>query len=162
MVRTKSKIFLYNVSFCLNVYVGARRKHRDYVMLAMLKSGLIDTVIVTYRDVFVGGDCTSTPRDGKNNFQILSVQWPYVSPNLDPTWEVRDMDNSVSGLVPWEIYNRTWYSVVVETLGYGTVCFLMEEKIAKCFQARRLFVVLPSLDGRLTIIWGFETFDSMS
>ncbi len=63
-----------------------------------------------------------------------------MSPHLDPAWEVKSqMDNSVSGLVPWEIYNRTWFSVVCETLGQGRT-FLSAEKTAKCFQARRLFV----------------------
>jgi hypothetical protein len=68
------------------------------------------------------------------------------------------MDNSVSGLVPWEIYNRTWFSVVCETLGQGRV-FLSAEKIAKCLQARRLFVVF-AIQGFLQHYrdWGFETF----
>ena len=148
--------------FLFECLCGARRKHRDYVMLSMLESGLIDQSIVTYRNVFVGGDCTSTPPDVQEQFPNLTVPWPYVSPNLDPAWEVRStLDNSVSGLVPWEIYNRTWYSVLVETLGYGTT-FLMEEKIGKCLFGRRLFVHfgqahwMKKLKG-----FGFETFDSV-
>jgi hypothetical protein len=107
---------------------------------------------VTYRDCFPGG----------NDRTAVDFEWPYVSPNLDPAWEVRDtLDNSVSGLVPWEIYNRTCYSVLVETLGYGTT-FLMEEKIGKCLFGRRLFVHfgqahwMKKLKG-----FGFETFDSV-
>jgi hypothetical protein len=78
---------------------------------------------------------------------------------LDPAWEVKkEMDNSVSGLVPWEIYNRTWFSVVCETLGKDRI-FLSAEKTAKCFQARRLFVVF-AIQGFLQQYrdWGFETF----
>jgi len=148
--------------FLFECLCGARRKHRDYVMLAMLKSGLIDQSIVTYRDVFVGGDCTSTPLDVQEQFPDLSVPWPYVSPNLDPAWEVRaKLDNSVSGLVPWEIYNRTWYSVLVETLGYGTT-FLMEEKIGKCLFGRRLFVHFGQAHWMSRLkSFGFETFDSV-
>ncbi len=148
--------------FLFECLCGARRKHRDYVMLGMLESGLIDRSIVTYRDVFVGGDCTSTPPDVQAEFPGLAVPWPYVSPNLDPAWEVRPtLDNSVSGLVPWEIYNRTWYSVLVETLGYGTT-FLMEEKIGKCLFGRRLFVHFGQAHWMKKLkSFGFETFDSV-
>jgi hypothetical protein len=128
----------------------------------MLESGLIDRSIVTYRDVFVGGDCRSTPPDVQAQFPNLAVPWPYVSPNLDPAWEVRaTLDNSVSGLVPWEIYNRTWYSVLVETLGYGTT-FLMEEKIGKCLFGRRLFVHFGTAHWLEKLrSFGFQTFGSV-
>jgi len=92
-------------------------------------------------------------------FTDTKLQYPYVSANLDPAWEVKqNMDNSVSGLVPWEIYNRTWFSVVCETLGQGRT-FLSAEKTAKCFQARRLFVVF-AIQGFMQQYrdWGFLTF----
>lgn len=141
---------------------GTRRRHRDYVMLSLIDSGLLDRSIVTYRDVFVGGDIQATPPEVQAEFPHLSVPWPYVSENLDPAWEVRDsIDRSVSSIVPWEIYNRTWYSILVETLGYGET-YLMAEKIGKCLLARRLFVHfgtqswLAQLRG-----FGFETFGSV-
>lgn len=149
-------------SYVFECLCGARRKHRDYVMLAMLKSGLIDRSIVTYRDVFRGGDCTSTPPDVQEQFPDLTVPWPYVSPNLDPAWEVREnLDHTISGLVPWEIYNRTWYTVLVQTLGYGDT-YLMEEKIGKCLFARRLFVHFGQAHwiARLKS-FGFETFNTV-
>jgi hypothetical protein len=63
--------------------------------------------------------------------------------------------------VPWEIYNRTWYSVLVETLGYGTT-FLMEEKIGKCLFGRRLFVHFGQAHWMSRLkSFGFETFDSV-
>lgn len=156
------KDFPLERTFLFECLCGARRKHRDYVMLAMLKSGLIDQSIVTYRDVFVGGDCTQTPEDVQQAFPDLKVPWPYVSSNLDPAWEVRpQLDNSVSGLVPWEIYNRTWYSILVETLGYGTT-YLMEEKIGKCLFGRRLFVHFGQAHWVKKLrSFGFETFDSV-
>jgi hypothetical protein len=92
-------------------------------------------------------------------FGNTTLQYPYVSPHLDPAWEVKEnIDNSVSGLVPWEIYNRTWFSVICETLGKDRV-FLSAEKMAKCLQARRLFVVF-AIQGFLQHYrdWGFETF----
>jgi hypothetical protein len=141
---------------------GTRRKHRDYVMLALQQSGLLDKSIATYRDVFVGGDCTATPDDVQQEFPEAKVLWPYVSPNLDPAWEVGPkLDNAISGIVPWEIYNRTNYSILVETLGYGTT-YLMAEKIGKCLFGRRLFVHFGQAHWLSTLkSFGFETFDSV-
>lgn len=139
--------------------LGARREHRDFVMLSMQQSKLLDRGIVTYRDLFVGHWIDQTPKRVAEKFGNTKLLYPYVSSNLNPSWEVKEnMDNSVSGLVPWEIYNRTWFSVVCETLGKDRV-FLSAEKTAKCFQARRLFVVF-AIQGFLQQYrdWGFETF----
>lgn len=148
--------------FLFDCLCGTRRKHRDYVMLSLLNSQLLDQGIATYRDVFFGGDIQFTPEDIKAEFPGLSVPWPYVSPNLNPAWEVKEnMDNSVSSIVPWEIYNRTYYSILVETLGYGDT-YLMAEKIGKCLHARRLFVHFGVADWLKQLReFGFETFGSV-
>jgi hypothetical protein len=148
--------------FAFECLLGARREHRDFVMLSLQKSGLLEQNIVTYRDLFVGHWIDQTPARVAQLFDNTTLQYPYVSANLDPAWEVKtQMDNSVSGLVPWEIYNRTWFSVVCETLGKDRV-FLSAEKIAKCLQARRLFVVF-AIQGFLQHYrdWGFETFSDV-
>ena len=139
--------------------LGARREHRDFAMLSMQQSKLLERGIVTYRDLFVGHWIDQTPKRVADMFGDTKLLYPYVSSNLNPAWEVKEnMDNSVSGLVPWEIYNHTWFSVVCETLGKDRV-FLSAEKTAKCFQARRLFVVF-AIQGFLQQYrdWGFETF----
>lgn len=146
-------------AYAFECLLGARREHRDFVMLSLQQSGLLEQGIVTYRDLFVGHWIDSTPERVATLFKDTALQYPYVSPHLDPAWEVKPvMDNSVSGLVPWEIYNRTWFSVVCETLGRDRI-FLSAEKTAKCFQARRLFVVF-AIPGFLQQYrdWGFETF----
>jgi hypothetical protein len=151
--------FPLNRKFNFECLLGARREHRDYVMLAMQHTDLLSNSIVTYRDIFVGHWIKQTPNRVAKLFPELTLMYPYVSDNLDSAWEVKpNMDNSVSGLVPWEIYNRTWFSVVCETLGSGRV-FLSAEKIAKCLHARRLFVVF-AIQGFLQHYrnWGFETF----
>lgn len=148
--------------FLFDCLCGTRRTHREYVMLAMLESGLLDQSIVTYRDIFKGGDCVDTPPHVQSQFPDLTVPWPYVSPNLNPNWEVSDhLDYSISGTVPWEIYNRTYFTILVETLGYGNT-FLAAEKVGKCLFARRLFVHFgaPYFLHYLRSL-GFETFDSV-
>lgn len=145
--------------YAFECLLGARREHRDFVMLSLQQSGLLNQSIATYRDIFVGHWIDQTPERVTRLFPGSSLLYPYVSPNLDPAWEVSTkLDNSVSGSVPWEIYNRTWFSVVCETLGKDRV-FLSAEKMAKCLQARRLFVVF-AIQGFLKHYrnWGFETF----
>lgn len=145
--------------FAFECLLGARREHRDFVMLSLQQSGLLRENLVTYRDIFMGHWIEQTPEKISTLFANQSLMYPYVSEHLDPAWEVKSqMDNSVSGLVPWEIYNRTWFSVVCETLSSGRV-FLSAEKIAKCLQARRLFVVF-AIQNFLQHYqdWGFETF----
>ena len=148
--------------FAFDCLLGARREHRDFAMLSMQKSNLLDQGIVTYRDLFVGHWIDQTPMRVSRLFEDTQLDYPYVSKNLDPAWEVKQqLDNSISGLIPWEIYNRTWFSVVCETLAKDRV-FLSAEKMGKCFQARRLFVVF-AIQGFLQRYrdWGFETFNDV-
>ena len=148
--------------FLFDSLCGARREHRDYVMLALSKSGLLDKSIATYRDIFVGNYFTKTPNRVKEEFPGQQLIWPYVSPNLDPAWEVKEqLDNSISGIAPWEIYNRCYYSILLETLYQGD-CFLMAEKIGKCLYARRLFVHFGTAHWLKKLhSFGFQTFGSV-
>lgn len=145
--------------FAFDCLLGSRRVHRDFVMLSLQQSQLLDCSITTYRDIFIGNWITKTPHKIAQEFAGLDLLYPYVSHNLDPAWEVQPkLDNSISGLVPWEIYNRTAFSVVCETMASGRI-FLSAEKMGKCLQARRLFVVF-AIHGFLQHYrdWGFETF----
>ena len=148
--------------FLFDSLCGARREHRDYVMLALSKSGLLDKSIATYRDIFIGGHFSKTPNRVKEEFPDQQLIWPYVSPNLDPAWEVKEqLDNSISGIAPWEIYNRCYYSILLETLCIGD-CFLMAEKIGKFLYARRLFVHFGTAHWLKKLrLFGFQTFDSV-
>jgi hypothetical protein len=148
--------------FLFDCLCGTRREHRDYAMLALEKSGLLDRSIATYRDIFLGTNLTETPQRVKNKFPGQRLTWPYVSPNLDPAWEVREkLDNSISSIVPWEIFNRCYYSMLVETLGVGD-CYLMAEKIGKCLHARRLFVHFGVANWLQQLReFGFQTFNNI-
>lgn len=141
---------------------GSRREHRDFVMLSLEKHGLLDQGIATYRDIFIGNTFTTTPKRVADKFPGQTLTYPYVSPNLDPAWEVKQhLDNSISSIEPWEIYNRTYYSILVETLGSGD-CYLMAEKIGKCLHARRLFVHFGVAHWLKKLrSFGFKTFDSI-
>jgi hypothetical protein len=149
--------------FLCEALLGARREHRDYVMASMQTSDLLDKCIVTYRDVFLGRTIQEPTAKLKNEFPGLEINWPYVSPNLDPAWEVipTQINNTVSSIVPWDIWNRCYYSIIAETLGQGD-CFLMAEKIGKCCFARRLFIHFGVANWLANLrAQGFETFGSV-
>jgi len=142
--------------------LGARRPHRDFAMLAMQQTGLINTSIVTYRDFFHGAHIDHQSKEFADMFPEQTLNFPYVSPNLDPAWEVNTkLDRSISPYVPWNIYHRCRYSIVCETLGTGDA-FFMSEKTAKAMFARRVFLMFGN-SGFLANLrkLGFETFGSV-
>jgi hypothetical protein len=148
--------------YMFEALLGARRPHRDYVMMAMDKTGLLDRSIVTYRDCFEGKLIDRNCDQFQQTFYDTPLKWPYVSANLDPAWEVTDnITRSISPYVPWNIYQRSHYSIVCETLGTGTT-FFWSEKVTKCLLARRIFVFFGA-QGFLARMreLGFETFSSI-
>ena len=154
---TTSKPFLFDV------LLGARRPHRDFLMARLQMSELLEKSIVTYREVFTGS-FADTGIDTVTA-QILGnteLQWPYVSGNLKPEWEVADaVDNTVSYIVPWQIYANTKYSVIAETK-YSNDLFFLTEKTTKAMFAQRLFVVFSCksyLENLRNL--GFKTFSNI-
>jgi hypothetical protein len=95
-------------------------------------------------------------------FPGQSLLWPYVSDNLDPAWEVADnITHSVSQTIPEKIYEKTWYSILCETVHTGTT-FFMAEKFTKTVMAKRAFVMFGP-QGYLSRLreLGFQTFGSV-
>jgi hypothetical protein len=148
--------------YMFDVLLGARRPHRDYVMLAMTDQHMLDSSIVTYRDCFIGHQVTHQSQEFAELFPNTPLQYPYVSPHLDTAWEVRDqLSNNISYLIPVEIFRRCYYSVITETLGTGS-SFFFSEKAAKAMFAQRLFVVFSNANyyARLREL-GYATFGSV-
>jgi len=147
--------------FVFDVLLGARRPHRDYVMLAFQESDLLDTSIVNYREFFKGEVIDELTQRVHQQFK-QPLQFPYISPNIDSSWEVVDqLHRGISSIAPWEIYRRTHYSIVCETLGAGG-CFFMSEKTTKAMLAKRVFVPVGSnnfIAGLHRL--GFKTFDTI-
>ena len=146
--------------FAFDVLLGARRKHRDFVMLSLQQNNLLDKNIVSYRGIFTGNE-TDDP-SVMNYFSPTTLNWPYISAALTPELEVKEtLDRSISSCVPWKIYQNTYYSIIAETLGTGGAFFL-SEKTGKAFYAKRPFVHIGT-QGFLAQLkkLGFETFDSV-
>jgi hypothetical protein len=151
--RGPSKPFLFDV------LLGARRPHRDFVMLALDHEKLLNTSIVTYRDIFLGNVVNHQSEEFANMYPDVKLKFPYVSPHLNPDWEVLpELKNNISYLVPTEIYKRCYYSVIAETLGTGWT-FFFSEKSAKAMFAGRLFVAFSNANYLKNLReLGFETF----
>lgn len=138
--------------YMFDALLGSRRPHRDYVMQQLTRSGVLQHSVVTYRDCFPGGI----------NESVVDFEWPYVSNNLDPAWEVADnINNLISFSTPWKIYQHTRYSIVCESIGDGPD-FFFTEKTMKVLWAQRVFVMfgvqyfLKNLHDL-----GFQTFDNV-
>lgn len=146
--------------YMFDVLLGARRPHRDFVMFSMQKhENLQSNSVVNYRDIFVGSQINRLTTAIRYQFPGIDLEWPYVSPNLNPDWEISsDMQKNISPFLPYEIYQHTWYTAVCETLYTGDQFFLTE-KTSKPLFAKRLFVMFASqshLDNLRKL--GFETF----
>jgi len=146
--------------YVFDVLLGARRPHRDYVMLAFQHDNMLDSSIVNYREFFQGAVLDSVSDKVEKHFPT-SIKFPYNSPNVRPEWEVQPvLDYRISGIAPWAIYQHTRYSIVCETLGTGGT-FFMSEKTTKAMFAERLFVAVGAqhyLRGLQDL--GFCTFDN--
>lgn len=141
-----------------DVLLGARRPHRDFVMQYMTQQGMLENNIVTYRDFF-GGAVIDDVSQRVADYFGQPLQHPYVSPHLEPAWEVAGpFDNSISSRIPHTIYSLTRWSIVTETLGTGG-CFFLSEKLAKVIAANRIFVHVGAKNylARLRDL-GFQTF----
>jgi len=150
-------------TFIFDALLGARRPHRDYVMLALQQYNLVNKAIATYRDVFTTGAIVDHQTEEFSKiFSDQQLLYPYVSPNLNPNWEVKEqIEKNISPYVPWKIYQQTQYTILTETIGTGN-CFFLSEKTTKPLYARRLFVAFSNanyLKGLHRL--GFETFSSV-
>jgi hypothetical protein len=145
--------------FLFDALLGARRPNRDFIMLAAKHHDLLDQSVVTYREGFPGGFVDFHSELVANLYPEIVLDYPYVSPNLNPAWEPGPVtSNTISPLVPHDIYRNTWYSVLCETISIGQD-FFFSEKIMKALYARRLFVHFGAqnfLQHLHTL--GFETF----
>ena len=149
--------------FMFEMLLGARRPHRDFALMGLDQIGQLESSIATYREVFLGGYTDRFTREFAQYFGNLKLQYPYISPNLDPAWETQAevKSNNISPFVPWEIYRRTNYSVVCETLGIGNTFFL-SEKTTKVLWGKRIFVMFGVVNFLKKLQeQGFQTFSSI-
>jgi len=148
--------------FMFDALMGARRPHRDYVMMSATQSGLEQKSIFNYRTVFPGNVFDGQTREFAAMFPETKVNWPWVSPNLDPSWEVAgNINNTISFISPVEIYRRCRYTIVTETLSTGTQLFFSEKSMKVLFNQRVFVMFAPPFFLQHLRDLGFQTFNGI-
>lgn len=150
-----------NKEFLFDAMLGARKPHRDFVMLSMQKhEKLKQQCLLSYREIFNAGTIVDEiSQSVADCFRDYKLEWPYVSSNIKQQWEVQqNLHKSISPLVPWDFFKHSWYSIVCETNAVGDRFFLTE-KTTKPLFAKRLFVMFstPNFLQQMRHL-GFETF----
>lgn len=172
----------YNKPFVFDALLGAVKAHRSYVMARFQKSDLLNKSLVTYRNIFHSpGETWISDTDPGLNYAVSketkkilagdNILWPYVSPNLDPTWEVAEnLKREISEITPWDIYSKTYYSICCETLYTNPGPnkhdrpgpFFITEKTTKLLLAKRLFIMFaPMHTLKFLKEIGFKTFNDV-
>jgi len=148
-----------NKPYMFEAMMGARRPHRDYIMLAMTRSKLLERSVVNYRG-FPGGWTDQCTQEFQDIFWDTELNFPYISPNYDPAWElVTDIaSNTINFPIPLGLYQRTHYSIVPET-NYNGRGFFPTEKTAKVLMSQRACIwFAPENFLQNLRSMGFETF----
>jgi hypothetical protein len=142
--------------FKFDVLLGGRKSHRDRIFEQFDPK----TNVVRYFPDVAGQDITQYDSD--------QFEWPELCSNVQEpitftAQEVRVLGTivSLSQIIPTNIYNRTCYSMVAETLTDNNYSFFTE-KIIKPMLARRLFVVAAGQHYLRNLrSLGFRTFDGI-
>jgi len=133
--------------------LGLVKPHRSYVY-QQIKQWRPSMFLTTYY-----GDGPIVP-----NGDFMMPRGVSVSGDIwRSSWEVqyRGANVRLSHVIPTDIYNITAYSLVTETYHSNNFCFFTE-KTAKCFLARRLFVMFAGQYYLKTLrSLGFQTFSSV-
>jgi hypothetical protein len=110
--------------------------------------------------MFTGGVIDPWTEQVQAAYPSTRLQYPYVSPNLDPAWEVQEnLVKNISPYMPYEMYRQTNYTVICETLGTSDT-FFFSEKTTKPLLGRRLFVMFGAVDFLKNLRnLGFKTFN---
>lgn len=150
--------------------LGNKKRHRNFVFREFSKHDLLAHSMVSYRKSYDAGtigefNLISYPEEGI----VSDVPEDYVSPHFLNEFEVdtsmysggKINSSHFSCVMPKEVYSRTHYSVVTETLvSYHTTPYeFITEKTGKPLLAKRLFVMFGQCGILKTLHeLGFETF----
>jgi hypothetical protein len=160
-----------NKKFLFDALLGTPRDHRNYVMARFQTNpSLLTRSIITYRNEFNFTQLNLHHRT-RELLGGAPLMYPFVSENLDPSWESDEVYKSgykyfLDGIdVPWDIYQNTWYSVCTESAGNAGSFYddvRITEKTARMFLAKRVFVLFGAR-GTLSYLrsQGFQTFSEI-
>lgn len=141
-----------------DILLGCRRHHRDFVHKFIQDAALNDKVIMTYYQRW-----NVDLRKTDHIFETEGLEFLPESTYNHSVHKVHYYGHkmNLSQIVPIEIYNHSYYSLVAETNAVNYWNFYTE-KIVKPILAKRLFVVIAG-QGYLRNLkrLGFKTFDNV-
>jgi hypothetical protein len=160
---------VYKKEFLFDFLPGLKKSHREFVFNSLTLSGLVDKSIVSIYNVdnvdqrLQWGFDYQTAVLEKNDleeFSKIKNNNEISSTAVDTIKYKSGLSAWASSLVPWKIYENSYYSLVTESNadGYNFIT----EKTAKPLLAKRLFVVFSSQYHLATLKkWGYKTFSDV-
>ena len=145
--------------------LGKVRPHREFVYNNIDSSDFKDQFLVSYygktKTWLPGSDIDANPdlKGSQYNFEELSLSIKINNLNDSAYWVSYNQSDTtcmMSQLLPWRIYNDSWYSIITETF----VNFdLHSEKTANALLGGRIFVVFSGKGALRSLRQaGFQTF----
>jgi hypothetical protein len=146
--------------FMFDVMYGTPKSHRVFVKKKL--STVADPTWYHETPFFVGPKPDSLPGSGFNFDQTdLWEDDMEIDPKHNYRCRYRGKEMNISQVLPLKIYNKTAYSIVMETWADNRYSFFTE-KIAKPILGRRLFVVISGQHFLRNLRQlGFKTFDGI-
>jgi len=134
--------------FQFDCLLGIPRPNRDAVESFYLDSAHKQDILYSYHK--------NNIQDGIWGWDIGSATGSWQSITIADQYQV-----ALSALVPYDIYNQSWHSIVAESTDYNDINH-MTEKVAKPIIAERVFVVFAGQYYLRNLRQlGFETFASV-
>ena len=147
-----------NKSKYFDILLGCRRLHRDIVHQYILDNQMLDKVIMTYHRRW-----NVDLRETDHIFESEGLEFLPESNYTHSVHQVRYHGHkmNLSQVVPFVVYNDSYYSVVAETNAVNEFNFYTE-KVVKPILGRRLFVAIAGQGylQRLRSV-GFKTFSDV-
>jgi hypothetical protein len=169
IINIYQDVNVYKKEFLFDFLPGLKKSHREFVFNSLTLSGLVDKSIVSIYNVdnvdqrLQWGFDYQTAVLEKNDleeFSKIKNNNEISSTAVDTIKYKSGLSAWASSLVPWKIYENSYYSLVTESNadGYNFIT----EKTAKPLLAKRLFVVFSSQYHLATLKkWGYKTFSDV-
>lgn len=146
-----------NRSRYFDILLGCQRTHRDYIYNYVQSNQLNDQVIMTYHRTWNQDLRLNT------EFVMESEGIEFMASPKHTIQQVRYYDHvmCLSQIIPLDIYNQTYYTLVAETNAENEFNFYTE-KIWKPIIAGRLFIVIAGQYFLKNLrALGFQTYDGI-
>jgi|688.fasta_scaffold283330_2 hypothetical protein len=144
--------------YFFDILLGCKRTHRDFVYNYIHEENLTNKVLMTYFRYW-----NIDLRKSDHIFETDGLEFLPESSYTHSVHHVKyyGIKMNLSQIVPLEIYNNCYYTLITETNAVNEFNFFTE-KTVKPILAKRLFVVIAGQGFLKTLkSYGFKTFDTV-